>query len=67
MNFLFNYRSGLKSFMDFVTALVILLISLPAWVMIIMLLLMFHQGKILFKQSRPGLNGKLFDMIKRTI
>ena len=54
----------LKRFLDFVFAMVALILALPFLILIVVFLLVANQGKPFFFQSRPGKNGKLFKVIK---
>lgn len=54
----------LKRFFDFIVALTLLLTLLPV-IIVVAVLIRFKLGSpILFTQNRPGLNGKVFKMMK---
>lgn len=58
------YQSWVKPFFDKLTALLILILSLPITVLAIVLLAIANKGKVWFTQPRPGLNEKIFTLIK---
>jgi len=58
------YRMIFKRVIDFSLALLILLLASPFIILIILTLLLFHQGSIFFVQTRPGLNENCFDIYK---
>lgn len=58
------YRKFIKPFFDFVISLTAFLILLPVFLIVIILLLIANNGKPFFFQLRPGLQGKLFKVIK---
>lgn len=59
------YRKYIKSFLDRFIACIILIISSPILIISILGLSISNQSiKVLFKQERPGLNGKLFILYK---
>lgn len=58
------YRNIVKPFFDRFFALFALLLSLPAWIIIIPLLALANNGKIFFKQLRPGKNERVFTILK---
>ena len=60
-----NYKYHiLKSLADYFFAILILFLSSPIFI-IIYILIRFNLGKpVFFKQLRPGLNGKVFNLIK---
>lgn len=58
------YKFFLKSLLDFLVALIGLLISLPILIMVALLLALVNKGKPFFFQVRPGKNEKLFKIIK---
>jgi len=58
------YTSIIKPFFDKVIALLILLLTSPLLLVIVMLLYVANQGKVWFKQGRPGKNGRIFTVIK---
>ena len=58
------YKKFIKSFLDKVLALLLIIISLP-FLIVTVLIIYFKIGRpILFKQVRPGLNEKLFTIYK---
>jgi undecaprenyl phosphate N,N'-diacetylbacillosamine 1-phosphate transferase len=58
------YRNLIKPFFDRLFALFALILSLPAWFLIIPLLAVSNNGKIFFKQLRPGKNERVFTILK---
>lgn len=58
------YSSFFKRFIDFITASSGLLILSPVFIFLTIGLYFANQGKPFFFQLRPGLNGKLFKIIK---
>lgn len=58
------YRYILKRFFDFFTAFVGLIILSPIFIIVTVGLYFANQGKPFFFQARPGLNGKIFKIIK---
>jgi undecaprenyl phosphate N,N'-diacetylbacillosamine 1-phosphate transferase len=58
------YKKIIKRFLDFVIALIGLVLILPLFVLVIVGLFFANQGKPFFLQPRPGKNGKIFKIIK---
>lgn len=58
------YTTFFKRFLDFLLAFIALLIASPLLLIITVLLAFVNNGKPFFFQSRPGLNKKLFNIIK---
>jgi lipopolysaccharide/colanic/teichoic acid biosynthesis glycosyltransferase len=58
------YRSFFKSLIDKSVALVGLLLCLPITLAVAALLYFYNDGKPFFFQLRPGLNGRIFKIIK---
>ncbi|MEY8759781.1 sugar transferase [Chryseobacterium tongliaoense] len=58
------YRNFLKRFIDFTIALIGLIILSPIFIIVTIGLYFANQGKPFFFQSRPGLNEKIFKIIK---
>ena len=58
------YKNGLKPFLDFVAALVGLLLLSPIFIGITVFLYFSNQGKPFFFQQRPGKDGKIFKIVK---
>lgn len=58
------YKGFFKRFLDFVFAFLGLLILSPILIFIIIALSIANNGKPFFFQSRPGINGKIFKIIK---
>ena len=54
----------IKRVLDFIAALVALLILSPIFLFVLFCLLVVNNGKPFFFQERPGKNGKLFEIIK---
>lgn len=59
------YKHFLKRFFDFFIALFAIIILSPVFLVVIILLSIANKGAgVFFTQSRPGLNGKIFKVIK---
>lgn len=58
------YKQVLKPTLDFTVALLILIVSIPIVTIPFFLLMWSNNGKVFFFQPRPGLHGKIFDVIK---
>jgi lipopolysaccharide/colanic/teichoic acid biosynthesis glycosyltransferase len=58
------YRNFFKRLLDFMTALVALLVLSPIFVLVCLVLAVANQGQIFFIQPRPGRNEKIFRIIK---
>jgi lipopolysaccharide/colanic/teichoic acid biosynthesis glycosyltransferase len=58
------YSCFFKPAVDFLAALIFLIILSPVIVVISILLLFVNKGKVFFYQQRPGLNAKPFKIIK---
>lgn len=58
------YKGFFKRFIDFIIALIALLILMPVLLLVTICLAIANQGKPFFFQSRPGLNGKIFKIVK---
>jgi lipopolysaccharide/colanic/teichoic acid biosynthesis glycosyltransferase len=58
------YRIFFKRFIDFIIAVLGLLILSPVFVLVTLGLFFANQGKPFFLQPRPGKNGKIFTIIK---
>lgn len=59
------YRKFLKRFIDFLVSFLILIALSPILLIISVLLLIFNKGAgVFFTQRRPGLHGKIFEVIK---
>lgn len=58
------YRLILKRFIDIMVALIGLLILLPIFVVVTICLFIANNGRPFFFQERPGLNEKIFKIIK---
>ncbi len=58
------YQNFLKSLSDFLTALVVLLILSPIFLIVTIWLYFANDGKPFFYQARPGKDGKNFKIIK---
>lgn len=59
-----NYFNFCKRIVDFLAALLILIISLPAWPIIALGIKLSGRGPVLFRQTRVGRNEKNFEIIK---
>jgi len=49
---------------DFIFSLLVIIVTLPIFFIIVLLIKLTDKGPILFKQIRPGLNGKPFTVYK---
>jgi undecaprenyl phosphate N,N'-diacetylbacillosamine 1-phosphate transferase len=58
------YPKLIKPILDFIAALMALLLLSPVFLMVWILLTLANQGKPFFIQPRPGKNGKVFNIIK---
>jgi undecaprenyl phosphate N,N'-diacetylbacillosamine 1-phosphate transferase len=58
------YTRFLKPFFDKVSALLVLVLVSPILFIVLVILAISNKGHIWFTQTRPGKNGKLFDVIK---
>ena len=50
----------IKRTLDFIMALILIIISSPIMLVVSVLILIKRDGPILFKQERPGKDGKIF-------
>ncbi|REC79908.1 lipid carrier--UDP-N-acetylgalactosaminyltransferase [Chryseobacterium elymi] len=58
------YKFFLKRVIDFLIALIGLILLSPVFIIVTVLLYFANQGKPFFLQARPGLNEKIFNIIK---
>jgi len=58
------YQSLLKPLLDFMTALIALVLVFPLFLLVMVLLFVANSGKPFFTQQRPGKNGQIFRIIK---
>lgn len=58
------YTRLIKPFLDFISALIALIIFLPFFIIVLILLTFNNNGKPFFFQERPGKKGKIFKVIK---
>jgi lipopolysaccharide/colanic/teichoic acid biosynthesis glycosyltransferase len=58
------YADIVKPTLDKVSALIILLVTSPLFLLAVVLLLISNRGKIWFAQPRPGKGGKVFKVVK---
>ena len=58
------YKNKLKRILDFSLSLLGLIILLPIIVIVVICLTIANNGKPFFFQSRPGLDGKVFKIVK---
>jgi len=58
------YKRAIKPFLDFILALMALMILLPLLFLVALLLTVANKGTPFFIQTRPGKNEKLFNIIK---
>ena len=52
------YRNYVKRILDIGVAIVVLIFSLPAWVIIAVIIKLESEGPVLFVQERTGIKGK---------
>lgn len=58
------YASHLKRVLDFTIAIIGFVLLLPLSIIMAMLLFLIYRGNPFFTQRRPGLNGKIFYILK---
>lgn len=58
------YKSYFKRVIDFLAAVIALLIVSPIFLILIIFLAIANDGKPFFIQKRPGKNGKIFSIVK---
>lgn len=58
------YKNFVKRLIDFIAAIVLFIISLPVFVIVMLLLMIANKGKAFFLQKRPGKNERIFKIIK---
>ena len=58
------YKSFIKAILDFIAALVLLVIFVPLILIVLIALAFYNQGTPFFTQPRPGKDGKIFKLIK---
>jgi undecaprenyl phosphate N,N'-diacetylbacillosamine 1-phosphate transferase len=58
------YKNYIKFFLDFILALIGLILFSPLFILISLILFIVNKGDIFFFQLRPGKNAQLFDLIK---
>lgn len=58
------YKKFIKRIIDLIISLICLLLFLPILIIIIIILLYANRGKPFFYQKRPGLNEKVFTIVK---
>ena len=58
------YKKFFKRFFDIILSLIAIIILSPIYLIVSILVLIFMGWPILFKQSRPGKNEKIFNMYK---
>lgn len=58
------YKNYIKRLIDFFVALFALIILSPIFIIVMISLFFVNQGKPFFFQERPGLNNKIFEIIK---
>ena len=59
-----NYRTTIKSLLDFLAALIAIIILSPILITVTALLFFTNHGKPFFYQKRPGKNEKIFTILK---
>ena len=58
------FKNAIKKLLDYIIALIGLVLILPLFILVIIGLFFANQGKPFFFQLRPGKNGQLFKIIK---
>ena len=58
------YIHFFKPLIDFLVATIVFLALLPLFIVIVALLMIANNGKPFFLQRRPGLNGRIFKVVK---
>jgi lipopolysaccharide/colanic/teichoic acid biosynthesis glycosyltransferase len=58
------YKIIFKRLIDFIASLLALIVFSPVMLVIMLLQIFFHKGKVWFRQERPGYKGKLFYILK---
>lgn len=58
------YKKYFKCVFDYILAIVALIVLSPFFIIISLLLIIKNRGDIFYTQFRPGLNGKIFKLIK---
>lgn len=58
------YRNVVKLIIDFISALIILIIFSPILIFVIISLFIINDREVFFTQKRPGLDGKIFTILK---
>jgi lipopolysaccharide/colanic/teichoic acid biosynthesis glycosyltransferase len=58
------YKEYFKPFLDLLIGTVALLVLFPLFLIVLIILLIANNGKAFFLQPRPGLNGRIFKVIK---
>lgn len=58
------YRNYLKRILDFILALLAFIMLFPIFTVVTLSLLIANQGKPFFFQERPGLNERIFKIVK---
>ncbi len=53
-----------KRFLDIACASILILLSAPMWALVATLIKLESEGPIIFRQTRVGQNGKLFEILK---
>jgi lipopolysaccharide/colanic/teichoic acid biosynthesis glycosyltransferase len=58
------YKLFFKRFIDLMVSFIGFIILLPIFLVVFLVLLFANNGKVFFLQSRPGLKGRIFKVIK---
>jgi undecaprenyl phosphate N,N'-diacetylbacillosamine 1-phosphate transferase len=58
------YTNIIKPFFDFLISSLILIVASPVFLIVVLLLFIINDGKVWFRQARPGRNEKIFSVIK---
>jgi lipopolysaccharide/colanic/teichoic acid biosynthesis glycosyltransferase len=58
------YRKFFKRFFDIIFSIIILIVASPVLIIVSIMLFIANRGNIFFIQARPGLNEKIFHIVK---
>lgn len=58
------YRHISKRVLDFLLVLIAALIFSPIWIVLFLIVYLVNGRPVLFRQTRPGKDGKLFELVK---
>lgn len=58
------YKKYIKRILDFIISLIAVILLTPVYLIVALLIKLIDKNKVLFKQSRTGLNGNDFQILK---